>query len=321
MNYTSSFNNFFMLNMVFDYFSLTVVVLGLPGNLLMFVVFSRKSLIKLSVSVYFRVMAFTNLYICIAWFMQILEYKLDIEWDLLSWFLCKTSNFGCYLASSMSSWLFVTAILDRYVVITQPARLIFILKPRIPWIVVAFLFLYNFGFYLYIYIDSNLHVIIDNSTNFTRCDWPSEMLYSLLDLINSVVLPLLIMIVATAATFFAVFNSRRRLDAFQHTNSLSSHSNQKQTRSRDIKFGVTMSILNLVFIFLNSPDSILNALSQYQLLNMDPFIYSLAYKICSYLFYLLCAITFYLQVAVNVLVRKEFYSLFNLFLNLSSRHK
>jgi hypothetical protein len=89
----------------------------------------------------------------------------------------------------------------------------------------------------------------------------NENLLSIMDLINSTILPFFLMTLFSVLTIKAVFDSRSKIRrtvldpriAAINANIISS--NFDTSRKRDIKFAITSILLNLIFLIFNAPYS------------------------------------------------------------------
>lgn len=290
---------------VFNYFSLLIVLIGVPGNILMFIVFFISSLRKLSVSMYFRAMALANIYININWVEKFLNNQFGFVFINQSNFACKASYFTLYVAFSFAAWLMVAANLDRFLVIAYSTRFQFIRKNYFPLGVVLFILIYNILFYAIILVQAKLNptfdYLSDNSTNIKMTCFPDDYLNSFLffvtDMINSTVIPFLFIIFFTISTLIAVHDSHRQMQRGDYSSRL----NHKKIR--DLKFAVTMILTNVIFLALNAPYAMYVSIFAEKSYDFEPLNVLL---LMSYFFF---SIQFYSQLAVNSLIRKKFRNL------------
>lgn len=131
--------------------------IGIVGNILMFLVFYRNSLAKLSVSVYFRAMSISNLFININ-MIRSFNVSTESEYYLAnhSVFLCKGFYFVIYAGGAVAAWFLVAADLDRFLMIAYPNRFHFIRKGRFPLYLVIGIIVYNTPFYVPLLFEAKL---------------------------------------------------------------------------------------------------------------------------------------------------------------------
>ena len=283
---------------VFNFSSLSIVAIGLVGNVCMFKIFSSKPLSKLSISSYFQVLSLIKLFININWIKKFFGFEYNFNITNQSAFLCKSATYVIYTVCTSATWILASAGLDRYLIIAYPTRFQFILKAHFPFYVIITVTVYNMISYVYMLVDTNLIITINSSTNETsfECRLGKNSFFNIFDFLNVAIIPFLIMSFSTIGIFFVVYKSRSRMRRFEQA----SRTNQK--RMRDLKFGVSMIFTNTVFVTLCAPTCIY----EYFFSQESVFEPRLIFSAMFYLFY---SITFYLQLAVNNLVRKQFFSM------------
>lgn len=292
--------------------TLIVVVLGVPGNILMLIVFSKKQLNKLSTAVYFRAIAVANLIILVNCIKLFCEDKYGVYLLNQTSLLCKLTIFGTFFIDSFSAWCLTATAFDGFVTIVHPAMFKICLTPFFALFLIIIIIIYNFLFYSNTILFYDLNETNSTSTNDSKissssfeCESLVSDIINLMDLINSTIIPFMIMFVLTIVTVNQVLHSHNRMRRFSSTRQLN------QTHQKDVRFSMTVIILNLVFLILNVPTPLMNTLGHYQWVRLDPFVFKLLIRFFTYLRNLFYAIVFYLQLAINVIIRKEFLDLFN----------
>lgn len=231
--------------LILNYSCVPIAVLGFVGNLLMLVVFSQHTLRKLTVSAYFRASALINLYINLNLIKIFASLQLNYVLRNQSRFLCKSVMFFIYATGAMSAWYLVAAGIDRLVTIVYPNRFAFMHRTHTPLVIIAILSVYNFFYYFHMwftydlilvpvdysdysdYSDSssdsfpNFHDLsnsstIDDSLNTTNSSSPLYVYdclanfqgngFDVSDLVNTAVVPFLIMLASTLATIKGNFS-------------------------------------------------------------------------------------------------------------------
>lgn len=294
--------------LISNYLALVFVLAGVIGNISMYVVFSRKGLKKISVSMYFRALALINLFITINWIKIFLLYHYDFSLVSQSIILCKSVTYLIYTVSPISAWLLVVAGLDRFVSIVYPAKYLFMRKPRFSLIVILIIVIFNAALYFHMFSDFQLSTQFDNSTNLssTYCEESSPTLSTFLDvsdLFNSSILPFMVMLACSIATLVGVRNSRNRM---KHSNSQRS----KRSKFRDIRFGMNMVVLNIIFLIFNIPFPAYNILRYLNIFNDENIANYYAVYFIVFVWYLFYAMGFYFQLMSNSLVRRHFFEIF-----------
>lgn len=272
---------------------------GLVGSVLMFAVYSRPSLSNLSLSIYYRCMALVCFLSCIN---SLLRFYCIKEILSASVFLAYLTLYVLDLFAPVSAWLEVLASLDRLITIVFPFKFKFIQKTRFQSIFIAIVILLNLLLYLHYLIGKKyLYVLAGIPENDEQGEVKIVEIIYLLDMINSSAIPFAIMLVTSVATFVGVWRAHRRIK-FSH----STRNVAQQRLLRDLKFGVTIIILNVLFficIGLNRLANLVNIIPfdrQTQIVGFYGFNYILTNIYEDY--YLL---HFYFHLSVNSIVRKE----------------
>ena len=124
------------------------------------------------------------------------------------------------------------------------------------------------------------------------------------------------MFVLTIATFIGVIQAHKRV------RSITTRNQSNQTRRRDIKFGITMIVSNLIFFILNFPWYFLYVLRVNPFNAVDNFLgYFIFYTVLNDSIKLYFSTIFFTHLASNSLVRKEFFSLIKKRYFLIFKHK
>lgn len=277
-------------------------VIGFCGNLLMFVVYSRPSLIKLSLSTYIRAMAVSYMIInlnCVR-----ISLLINFKWyDYVNYseFTCKLLPYLLYLPAPLTAWFEVMATLDRFLTIVYKNRFKFIRKPRFRLLVVLIIITFHCIIYSFMIFSAKYLRFKNKSLNY--CLNMYIYLLDLIDFIDLAALPFIIMLIFSVATILGVARSRKN-----SVNRLAGPvASQNRFKSRDIKFGITLICLNLTFLILNAPnriDEIFNLTSL--IANDNPLNMALMIHGKSIIHDIQYSTCFYIQLAVNNLVRKEF---------------
>jgi hypothetical protein len=338
---------------IFVYLYSLLFILGMIGNILAYSVFSSKRFRKLSFSIYFRTLTLTDSLTLFNVFRKILLFKYLIDLKQNSQFLCSTVYFISYAVPPISSWILGIISLDRMVSILRPTDYVFRNRKNFQIMICFSVIAFNFILYLPILIYSKLETIVEstflnqtsNSTflytvSFDSCSLPDIISVYLdwMDLMNSTLVPFVLMILCTTITIRFLFKSRMKTRAsristknssnvhYTLASTKSTHCNEKNQNndsivinnnqnsnnhaisSRDTKFAITSITLNLFFFIFNCPIVLHSILSNY--LNLDDFIKFTVVTITSFVYYLNFATIFYINIFVNSIFKIEFYSIF-----------
>lgn len=286
----------------------SIQTLGLIGNTLMFIVYCQKSFRKLSLSTYLRSVAFFCACQNIAFFL----FYFEVHYNLINKFsaLCKLMNYVWIIFGPLSAWFEVVCSLDRFITILFPVKGRFIIKPIFKRLITIILILYNLCFYLVVLIDYDL---LGYEETDVKCFNKNLYLLEIMDFINGVLLPFILMVILSISTTVGVLKAHKRVRNNRSAN---------RTLTRDIKFGITMIILNIFFFILNMLPKLIF------IYNFNPFdeennflarnIFNSIFINDLYEFYF--SIIFFVQLAVNNLVRKELLNIFRRFLSFFKRN-
>lgn len=300
--------DFYRFNRVLRYLVKGIAVVS---NLIVFVVYFQGGLRKLSVSIYFRSIA--------------LFYSIQVLYELLitpyMHDICRKSElvykFFIYLSHlpvPISVWFEVVASLDRFLSILLPNRFQFLHTKLIQRLVIVYVIAYNMSCYVYVFVKVRF---IRKDPAYLESDLRNQdqldYTLTILALVNSSAVPFLIMFVLSLATFVGVLRVHRRMKST--TISQNNHHHHNMTIRRDIKFGVTIISLNLLFfVFV-----VIYQLNQ--LVRLNPFsfrdqhqifisivIESILNDLRDYYY----SLNFLVHLVVNSLVRRELWRLLQL---------
>ena len=142
----SSLDNFQQITYIFECLQLVIGVIGIIGNILVFVVFSRPSLKKYSYSFYCKVMAIADIGVFIFTFKNWASYVLDADLDLVAPFFCSICTYLVYSFGGLSITMLSLITADRMITIVYSNRFAFLKKPWFQWLIVFAAIVYNVSF-------------------------------------------------------------------------------------------------------------------------------------------------------------------------------
>lgn len=296
------------------YCTLILVPLGLAGNTLMYIIFARKGLKNLSLSIYFRAMAIVNLFITINWAKIFLMYEFDYYITERATFLCKSINYLIFAAGPISAWIQVATGIDRFLTIIHPNRFKITQKYSFQVAVIAIIFAYNMIFYFHMLFD--LDLIYDNASNSSSCWSYDSQASNISDFVNTALLPFSVMFASSVATIYGVIASRRRLK--KDTDFRKYSPQDCRVFARDVRFGITIIVLNVIFFVTNAPSPLSNAIAMNNF-NSESNSLQILIEISTFSYYSFYCLIFYLQLSVNSLVRRHFLALLGLRFNVAKK--
>lgn len=304
----------------FLYFSsLIILVFGIPGNVMLLIMYSRKKLKRFSFSIYFQLIAIIDLFITLNWLKIFFRYQYNYYIEDTSLFMCKFVSYSIYCAGPISSWNLIAVSVDRLVTIMFPRRFVFLFKRAYQIAIISCIFVFNMVYYIHLLIDFRLVDVNTASINSTHqskyvCVMNFDVLYWI-DLVNASILPFIFMILSSSLTINFIVKSRTR------TNTRTTTRTCRRILNRDIKFGLTSISLNILFLVLNMPNQIFGI---YLSLSNDyePVLWKdLLGFILLAMFYANHAFGFYLQLAINGIFRKEVTKVFCIRTTINSSNK
>lgn len=189
-------------------------------NLLALVVFSQKAFAKSSFRIYFKSLAVFDMFVVFYVIAGI--FSLVYDQDLLNQndFMCKCIYLVSVGLSPNSGWVLVMFSLDQLNRVTMSKRCVFIRQRKFQLAILAGLFIIHLLNALYIITQVRVKAIPTTSmesttTNVTfhlKCDYPTAISFlPLFYMLESCVIPLVVMIVTTTLILKVLFQSRAAL--------------------------------------------------------------------------------------------------------------
>lgn len=286
---------------------ITMHCAGLVGSVCMFAVYTRPCLRRLSLSAYFRVMAIVCFIQNTANLIQLRYHDEIVQFSEHLFFLFVYIQ---YLLVPISAWLELLASLDRFLSILFAYKLNFFMKPRFQYVSIASVIILNSILYIHNLLGVRLVCEIFNvSTRDIKSVLKLREMVFLVDLVTSSVAPFVVMTVLSVSTLVAIIRVHSRIKRSNQ----SSSSLSVARLLRDIRFGVTMIVLNSLFFVFVAPYRLnfifgLNPFKPYSQM-LANYVFDLVLNdVVDYYFIL----NFYFQLAVNSLVRREMAKLLRL---------
>ena len=141
------------------YAEMCIFVLGVSGNALTFIVYSRKHFRRTGVfSVYFRALVVSDTVVLYDCLYRFLVYTLGVDLDLMSAFTCYTRLYSRYSFCPISGYILLVVSLDRFVSIAWPTRFALRSDRRIQATIVALIVLLNMLVYVELLVNTSFTV-------------------------------------------------------------------------------------------------------------------------------------------------------------------
>jgi hypothetical protein len=292
--------------------SYILFVLSLVGTTLGEIIFSRKTLNKFPMRhVYQSLLATDAIYVTKITIQNTFAHTDIGPLKYLSTFACKLYEYTNFMICSISSWLLVLISVERCVGIAFGKRIQIFKNRKFELFLIALAIIYNFLLYTPFLLYQELQQTITNNTdtNETQIDFScdfSELEYIqtfyLMDMINSTLVPYGIMVVSSIILIVFVIKSRMRI---KHL----TNSKEKKFLIKEIRFGMTILLLNFFFVILNLPICVANYFD-----NLSDFMYDFI----AYIFMISFCINFYILAVFNTIIRKEVDDMFKCLRSLRS---
>lgn len=273
-----------------------IVLVGLVGNILNLIVYSRRSFTTVTpISFYFRALAMADLVSLLQFFQFYLIDMFNIDIKSHSDWMCVLLVLMVFVPPGISAWLEATISIDRLLYLIKPMRCFLLLKRRsIQTIILIVIIIQNI--IIYLPLVSNYKIgnesSIDALTNSRLCKMRSESVQAAItwiDLLNFSILPFLIMLGSSFFSIRSLYNSRKSLFV-NH-----SMSQSRRRDSKDRHFAVSSLLLNLIFIVFNLPITVINIVQIY--IRND--ITALVFSIALHMFFIKFALPFFVYLLVN----------------------
>ena len=284
---------------IFDYFLQyicppLILLIGLLGNVLVILIFSRRS---------FKITSSKNLLITLAaneifgTLMILVNHGTLFQFNFIYYntFGCRLLLFLNYCSAAVTSWLLTLVTVERLVTIKYPHVKIFkTYKPLL--LAVACIYGWNICIYIGRSMYVNLFVTSSNVSNGNLtfqsdalvCDVEdSTAVFSLglIDLINSTLLPFSIMFCCSILIIRTIYAVRLKINALTSGNMTVKKKQEINRFKRDFNFSLIILGLNLIFVTFNLPICVVNLLD-----DVEYFVFDLV------------DILFYCQYIFNILV-------------------
>lgn len=234
-----------------NYLLALILVFGLLGNLFILKVFSRKRFTKiLQVKSFFRFLAIVESIFLIFIIEMHLDKKYNIKLKSNSRIACKLVTYSSYVIGALPVWILTVISIERFVSVAFSISNFnsYLSRKLVQFTLSFMLVLYNLIFYAPLLFFNDLIEHSTNYTNETKCDFidsNSKNILTLIDMVNSFLLPGSLMIVLSIMAFICIKTSKIHSVASLHGQVL------ERKLKRDKRFAVVSILLNLLFLFLN----------------------------------------------------------------------
>ena len=286
------------INPVYHAFGPILFIFGFIGNFLgLFGLMLQKKLIKVGVINIYKSIFIINLSFLSQLMIDMIAFSFGYDITKLSRITCKMYYHFSYSLAAISPYALVYVSFERFVSINSIHKRFFLRngKNQITYILIVIVF--NLIFYSPAYFSFDL-----DETN--ECHFVSKQIdlyFSFGDMLNRVIVPAVLMIIASISLTISIISSRRKLETKRR---FQSAEQRNKILIRDIHLSVTSVILNLVYFSLIMPLP-LTILFSDTLSHFDSW-----FCASFFLFYLSFTIDFYVVFISNTMFRNEILKMF-----------
>jgi len=282
-----------------------IILIAVISNSLVITIWSRKRFRKFYLRNIYCLEAVTSTLSVLQLIYIVMDETFDFFLQTFSTVMCKITTFLEYSIPSISAYMLIIISVERLISIRSPT----FKSIEIQKILICLSVMYNFSFYvIFLYSFDSVKLEMNNSTNETlntvsnntgavvKCIGRNrfhEELTSIMDLINSTIIPFILMSICSIILINYVFNARHKIKNRNAKNT------QKQL-NKDIQFSLTIIVLNLVFMVFNLPICVMNLIKIDSSIYLEMFFYS--QYACSFIIYFCC----------NKIFRNEFFKILGL---------
>ena len=277
---------------VVSVFKIIIIGMGTIGNIISFMVFSRKTFRNNSISTYCRALAVSDLFITVELINNVYIFINKTRIYDINELSCKLFYYLSMQYPSIPPWILVIFSIDKMLNMNMsPPN---ILKSKFfQWFLVLGIFLFHFVLYsellITLKIDKRLTLDI-YICNFGAFDYYGSFIYA--QLAETCVIPFLIMIVTSIITIKQLIESRRTLER-------TCRIGNKQRKHRDMKFAISSLTFNVVFVAFKMPFFISNIIY-----------HEIIFQVAYILFLINCSSNFPIHFATNSVFRRELFAIF-----------
>ncbi|CAF1263969.1 unnamed protein product [Rotaria sp. Silwood1] len=245
---------------VYKYICLTIFVIGVIGNLLSVLVFSRASLRHRSCAIYFLALAITDIASLFASFIDtVLPSYNNVSLTIKYLFICKLNPLMVYFTTDLSNFLLAIASIDRAVSIQCPLKSKQFCRARIAIYIIiiisfALLIINSHIFWGFEIIDeqsqkiclpSKIKIVYYNEPNSLTYD-RFYAIFDSLDMLFAVLIPFIVMLICNIIILIRVITSRRSISTVLSTTVQSKKSRKRHEKERQL----TVMLLGSAAAFL-----------------------------------------------------------------------
>jgi hypothetical protein len=276
----------------------TCIAIGMIGNFICILIFSRKTFRNNSISTYCIALGLIESLSVFEFIDAIGILKDKVNLSDQSDTNCKLIYYMDILLSGCQAWIMVSFGVDKLLNMRTSSTPI-ITKKWFQWSLVVGIILFNILLYIYVPI---LLKRAEVSPNFYLCDFATmgfSQIFMIVFLLESCLIPFIVMIIISILTIRLLYKSRKSIERIGVV--------AAERKTRDKKYAISSVTLNIMFIVLKLP-----MMMFYTLFSFDNYFDVYYYRISIYLFFLNSSLSIFVHLVTNSLFRREFMVFFRL---------
>lgn len=275
---------------------IVISIIGIVGNVISFIVFSRKTFRNNSINIYCRALAIFDMFIIYIVIINVYYISAGSFIIYYSDAVCAAFSYAYRSFGSIPGWILIAFSCDK--VLTMRKLSAGMKRPIIHYSIIVLIVLFNLLLYIEIPIQLKLVTVKQNGVVMRYICDVSTLSYgnvlNIIYIIESSILPFLIMFGSSLMTIKLLRDSRKHVNLTGVV--------AEKRKSRDNKYAVTSFTFNVLFIVLRMPLVICTVLG---LGNVSYYLSQTS----SLLFFLNYSISFFIHCASNSLFRRELFVL------------
>lgn len=303
----ANISTFRKLNFIFRNITVLISILGTFGNILVIIIFFRRSLRKYSYSLYSQVKALGDIFILVYQFRIWSNITWDANLDIVNVFFCKADEYLLYLFCVACLWLLALISMDRLLIVAYPNRFKIYNKKWFQVILILIAFAYSAGVNILMILNSNYSV--SSRTGLGNCMVSLDILttqswiyagniFGIVLMLNNALIIRLIVFIAS---------SRKKVTTISSTNNTQTSSTtvpKRNSSHKDRKLAVSAIGLSLTAFVCKLPFSVFLIISINAKVSSE--ITSMTQSICIAFMTLENAASFFINMLLNSMFKDEF---------------
>ena len=217
-----------------------LIVVGLLGNLISFLVFSRKKLKQYPLNYCFKLMTITDT-ICL---INLLHYTIQVSFEndinLFTDNFCQLSSYFSYVVCPIKGWILFGMSLERFYSIQYPSFKFVLKQKKFQYMCSIFVIMFNLVIYIPVWF------FVGRAKNNECALVNHKVLLTVLNFFNETLVPYLGIACMTALIGIAIFNIKSRVS---NANSIVD-ARTARTNLKNIRFSIFSISMNLLYLFI-----------------------------------------------------------------------